>query len=381
MAENMIKFLRGNVSSLPQSATEGALYFTKDEGVYLGLADGTYHRYGNFIQVDAVTDLPVAGAHVNCMYYCVAENILAKWNGTEWVQINKQKTLAELGGIAKSIYDTKIAALEQADTTNATTISNLKDYVGTIPEGYTETNVVSYISKKAIEVLESATGGSSESAASVKAQLDAYKEENNPKVTANATAAANAKTAADNAQAEVDALGEKIGTVPENKTVVEMISDAQTAINTEKGRMDTFLDAAEVGDAAIDTLKELQDYISTHGEAATTLTTKVGALETIVGKAAEGENPATGLVKDVADNVAAVAKKADQTALDDVDDKVDANATNIAKIMGDVNIDGSFANADAALKTELQTYADTAESDAVASAKTYINGLLTWGEF
>ena len=53
MAENMIKFLRGNVASLPQTATEGALYFTKDEGLYLGLADGSYHRYGDFI-----TDAP-----------------------------------------------------------------------------------------------------------------------------------------------------------------------------------------------------------------------------------------------------------------------------------------------------------------------------------
>ena len=68
MAENMIKFLRGNVASLPGTATEGALYFTKDEGVYLGLANGTYHRYGDFIQVDAVADLPENGAHVNCMY-------------------------------------------------------------------------------------------------------------------------------------------------------------------------------------------------------------------------------------------------------------------------------------------------------------------------
>ena len=50
----MIKFLRGNVANLPQTATEGAVYFTKDEGLYLGLADGSYHRYGDFITVDNV---------------------------------------------------------------------------------------------------------------------------------------------------------------------------------------------------------------------------------------------------------------------------------------------------------------------------------------
>lgn len=148
MAENMIKFLRGNVASLPQTATPGAVYFTKDEGLYLGLADGTYHRYGDFIEVANVDSLPAEGAHIKAMYYCTAENILAKWNGTKWVQINKQQTLAELGGVAKSVYEAKIAALEKADTDNATAIANLTTYVGTIPEGSTATNVVAYVQEK-----------------------------------------------------------------------------------------------------------------------------------------------------------------------------------------------------------------------------------------
>jgi len=125
MAENMIKFLRGNVASLPQTATAGAVYFTKDEGLYLGLADGSYHRYGDFIEVANVDSLPAEGAHVKAMYYCTAENILAKWNGAKWVQINKQQTLAELGGVAKSVYDAKMAALEKADTDNATAIAGV----------------------------------------------------------------------------------------------------------------------------------------------------------------------------------------------------------------------------------------------------------------
>lgn len=494
MAENMIKFLRGNVASLPQTATEGALYFTKDEGVYLGLADGSYHRYGDFIQVNAVADLPVAGAHVNCMYYCVAENILAKWDGTQWVQINKQKTLAELGGVAKSVYDTKMAALEQADTANATAISNLETLVGTIPEGYTESNVIAYVNKKAQETLDAASGGSTESAASVKAALDAYKAENDHKVTAAKTAADNAQAAAEaaqatadgkttmteveakdyatkteaqgyanakdaaiaeakqtgaDAQAAVDALSEKVGTVAEGKTVVKMIEEAQAAatyddttlkgrvkaieddylkaadktalqnaIDTEKGRMDAFLDAADVGDAAIDTLKELQDYITTHGEAAATLTTKVGTLETTVGKAAEGENPATGLVKDITDNKAAIAtekkraedkeaelvaadtanlqaakdyadqkitglgigdyaKKAD---LDELSGKVTADEEIINKLNGADTVDGSVAKALKDAKAYADGLADNYDTKGAAAtseqnAKDYADGL------
>lgn len=95
--ENMIKFLRGNVADLPQTATAGALYFTKDEGVYLGLENGSYHRYGDFITVADVNSLPTTGAHATCMYYCTSENILARYDSTKgWIQINKQPTAEEL---------------------------------------------------------------------------------------------------------------------------------------------------------------------------------------------------------------------------------------------------------------------------------------------
>ena len=96
--ENMIKFLRGNVANLPQTATAGALYFTKDEGIYMGMEDGSYHRYGEFIVVADVDSLPASGAHETCMYYCAKENILAKYDSTKgtWAQINKQPTAEEL---------------------------------------------------------------------------------------------------------------------------------------------------------------------------------------------------------------------------------------------------------------------------------------------
>ena len=95
--ENMIQFLRGSVANLPQNATEGALYFTKDEGIYLGMADGSYHRYGDFITVADVKALPTDGAHATCMYYCTAENILARYDSAKgWIQINKQPTAEEM---------------------------------------------------------------------------------------------------------------------------------------------------------------------------------------------------------------------------------------------------------------------------------------------
>jgi hypothetical protein len=92
---NMIKFYRGLVNNLPATGENGALYITTDEGaIYYGTGTGM-KRLGDFIQVANVAALPEK-AHESCLYYCVAENILAKWNGTEWKQINKQPTAEEM---------------------------------------------------------------------------------------------------------------------------------------------------------------------------------------------------------------------------------------------------------------------------------------------
>lgn len=82
-------------------------------------------------------------------------------------------------------------------------------------------------------------------------------------------------------------------------------SDLNTAINTEKSRIDAFLAAADTGDKAIDTLKEIQNYIDTHGEAVAEMTTNIGknatdikALQDSVGA---GGSSSTGLFKAIAD--------------------------------------------------------------------------------
>ena len=108
---DMIKFYKGLEASLPEVGTNGALYITTDEGaIYLGTGTGM-KRLGDFIQVANVAALP-AKAHESCLYYCVAENILAKWNGTEWKQINKQPTAEELKtllGLGSMAYKSEVA--------------------------------------------------------------------------------------------------------------------------------------------------------------------------------------------------------------------------------------------------------------------------------
>ena len=304
-------------------------------------------------------------------------------------------------------------------------LTALEEKVGEIPEGYTEENIVAYINKKAEETLNAASGGSSESAASVLAALNTYKAENDPKVTANtnaiavlngdattdgsvakqvadeATARSEADTALGNRikaieddhltsddktelqtaiadavkahdesdaahaalfkalndkdaamQGEIDALEEKIGEVPADKTVVEMISDAQTAatyddtqvkadiaanadaIQAEKERMDAFmtLEDGQTLNAALDSLKEIQDFITNEAADADILLGKVSALEAIVaGIGGEGE-PAT-VVAYVTAAIEALkigdyAKAADLTALADRVAAMEAKVSN-----------------------------------------------------
>lgn len=126
------------------------------------------------------------------------------------------------------------------------------------------------------------------------------------------------------------AINNKIGTVTNGKTVVAMISDAQAAASKAG------TDAA----AAVDT--KLTTHVNTYNS-----------------KVAE-------LAGNISDNAAAVATEKSRA------EGVEAGLrADVDKIMG--TGDGSFKKADAALKTELQTYADQAEADAVTTAKAYTN--------
>ena len=427
-----ISFKRGsNLNKL--AITDGQFIVnTTERSIYVDV--GTERlRIGDFVSVANIDALPAAGGHATALYYVEDINCLAKWDGSSWIQINRDTGVKEVkvegdgNAITAASYDakTRILTLTKGETfaTPAVVDSKISNKVGTI-----EGTVKDYVDEKTsgiasdaaltalgkrvttaegeIDALQAAIGeggsvtvaiadakkaGTDAATAAAAAQATANSKTTMAEVEAknyatkteaqgyadgkNAAIQA-AKAAADAAQADVDALEVKVGTVPENKTVVEMISDAQAAATYDdtalKGRVsniekdylkaadktalsntisgidtaykaadtalsnrvkaieddylkktdktelansiadvksdvDTFLNAANIGGEAIDTLKEIQDYISSDGTAAAEMTNKISALETAVGKAAEGENPATGLVKSVADNAAAIA--------------------------------------------------------------------------
>ena len=267
--ENMIKFLRGNVADLPQTATAGALYFTKDEGVYLGLENGSYHRYGDFITVADVNSLPVAGAHATCMYYCTSENILARYDSVKgWVQINKQPTAEELKtllGLGSAAY-TDASAYDAAGAADA-----VRTYVGEIPETATATNIVAYVQEKTAGIatdtaLEELTGR----VATAEGEIDALQEASAKHVEkvegkslildteitrlAGMSDGANKVEASENGKIKIDGVDTVVYTHPDKHAIDDVTglqdaiddakkagTDATSALNTYKGEMVTTL--------------------------------------------------------------------------------------------------------------------------------------------
>lgn len=137
-------------------------------------------------------------------------------------------------------------------------------------------------------------------------------------------------------------IDKRIGTIPAGKTVAQAIEDAtyddtalagrvtviegdylkgadktevKNEIKTERDRLNAFLNAADVGDAAVDTLKEIQNYISTHGTAADEM------------------------VKNIAANKAAI--EAEATTARAAEKK---NADAITKLNGAADVEGSVSN-------------------------------------
>lgn len=269
---------------------------------------------------------------------------------------------AKTKGIAS---DAKLTELSNKVTTNTNDIKTIKD---SLAEGGSVSNAIADAKRAGTDA---ATAVSTLENGKVKANTEAIAAINNADTgilkqakdyaDGKDTAIAAAKKAGDDAAAAVSALetgkvqnnadaitaiNTKIGSIPEGKTVAQAIEEAkteatyddtaiknrvktieddylkgadktalETAINTEKGRLDAFLNAAEVGDAAVDTLKEIQTYISTHGEAADEM------------------------VKNIAANKAAI--EAEATTARAAEKK---NADAITKLNGAADIEGSVSN-------------------------------------
>lgn len=200
------------------------------------------------------------------------------------------------------------------------------------------------------------------------------------------TAANNAQTAADNAQADVNALEGKVGTVPEGKTVVQMISDAQTAatyddtqvkadLTAVTGKVTTLVGAdanksvrtianeelaaqlvPEGAKESLNTLSEIAAWIQAHPDDAAAMNAAITALQN---KVDTGDKNVSAYVNDAiaALNIGDYAKAADLTALA-------ARVTTLESTTATLGTDIEAISADYVKATELVAITNT-EIDAM----------------
>ena len=191
-------------------------------------------------------------------------------------------------------------------------------------------------------------------------------------------------------------------------------TELANAIKTERDRIDAFYASAEVGDKAIDTLKEIQDYITSDGQAAATMTQDIADNKAAIAAinhettgilaqakadaAAKDETLHTAITGEIAtakqgaiESAAATAeskvndaktalqanidKKADQTALQTEIDRAKAaetaNKAVLDKLDGGVNVDGSVKKQIETARATLQANinAKVAQTDYNAKVK------------
>lgn len=198
------------------------------------------------------------------------------------------------------------------------------------------------------------------------------------------TAIKAAKDAADAAQADVDALEAKVGTVAEGKTVVKMIEEAQAAATYDDTALSGRVTANETAitklngssttegsvayqiaqivagaDEKYDTLKEISDWIGTHTDSAATMNSQITANKEAIAKLNGAETAEGSVAKTVKDAVDA-AQAALQT---NIDGKVD-------KVTGKGLSTNDYTNDD---KTKLDGIAAGAQVNVIESVK--VNGV------
>ena len=386
-----VSFKKGTASKLPASYAEGTFYVTTDEcAIYLDVSNDARIRIGDFQEFKNIAEL---NANVNpsmtALYYISDINCLAKWNGTKYVQINR---------------DTGVTSVEVTGVGNAVTAAVI-DATGrklTLTKGATYVTAAE-VDKKITDKIGAIDG-------TVKKYID----DKTAGIVTDASMEALTKRV-DAAETSVSTLSDKVGTVPAGKTVVQMIEEAKTATtyddsavkadikknadaigvlngsgvgSVDKKITDAFNDfATKVSDdGVVNSYKELIDWAATHGAEAATMAGEITALKNIlkgIGGTGESATVVAYVAKAIENlKIGDYAKASELTALAQ---RVTAAEGKITTLTG--TGEGSVKKA----LVDAKAYADglagnyDAKGDAAQAlkdAKAYTDSqALTWGEF
>lgn len=249
------------------------------------------------------------------------------------------------GSVAKAVADaqagleTKISAADAKAAAAQTAADNLKTYVGTIPEGATSTDVVSYVNEKTAGIATDA------SLSALTKRVDAAE----GKVTAAEGNITNLSGRADAVEGKVTTLiGEDAG------------KSARTIANEELTKQLVPENAKE----SLDTLQEIAAWIQNHPDDASAMNAAISALKTKVGDIPEGATATTivAYIKELVD--------AEKTRATGVEGGLDTRVKAVEAKLGDG--DGSVAKQiEAAVKveTDARIAADSSLDGKITTAK------------
>lgn len=278
-------------------------------------------------------------------------------------------------------YDAKGAA--------ATAETNAKAYTDTLANGTVASNTAAIAAIKDGETIDSFADVESEiEAAKTAASTAASTAETNAKAYTDALKTgdvAAAKTAAQAAQSDVDALESKVGNVTSGKTVVEMIEDAQTAATYDDTQVKADIAANTAAITAnktdiegkLNTAKtDLQKSIDENASAIELLTNGVNA------EKVDGVNDLIQYVEEHGTEVTGI--KADITANAEAIDTLETKATSAETRLDAVEGDIDALQADTHThtnKTLLDSYTQTEANlaDAVAKKHSHANATVLDG--
>lgn len=263
-------------------------------------------------------------------------------------------------------------------------VDALETLVGTLPAEATATDIVGYVQEKTAGIAtDAALAELQGKVTTAQNAIDAIEEDY--LVAADKTELANAISAEESRAKGIEGgLETRLKAVEDDhlvaadKTALEgSIAAAQKAADDVQAEMDAFKLAAEVGDAAVDTLKEIQNYITTDGQAAAKMTEDIGAnadaIDALSGRmdTAEDDIDAVEGRMDTAeadiDALQALFGEGDGTVADMIADAVGAEAT--LREQGDATANAAAAAASQAAATAqaaaeaAQDAADTAQGE------------------
>lgn len=245
MAENLVKFQQGLLANLSkQAVSNGTLWFTTDEGAIYLDTEGKRVRFGDYVTVDSITELPAAGhAYESALYYAKAENVLARWDASsnKWVQLNAAgltqvkregatgNVITGLKVVTDSVTGAKVLTYTAANMATAGEVSTIKSAVDTLTGDVNTTGSVA----NQVKAAKDAVIGTAEDAAGTATINGALK------------SAAAAKAAADAAQGTANEAKTQAGT---NKTNISNLTARVAQNETDISGLKTQVGTGKVDD-------------------------------------------------------------------------------------------------------------------------------------